>query len=1161
MKRVAMIVLCMAACLWLARASDVSSDEGGWNPPSMADLPPDPWRSGHMVWAAGISDDDVEFREIRVRRDTFVASNWPFDWKEFGEEETTQFGTHAVLGHVRALLEWPKISLSPYDVYLGAAVYLPIVGQDPVGTLDVSLYKILGDFREDTTNWHNQPSVSPEPFSRLTIGDEYDWYWFDVSDMLHFDRLGRGEQELGIELRGPETSQNMLKGMWAREAGPEAPVPLLVVAYLPDVVPPMCSITGLPPVSPGPVRVSCTCSDEQSGVARHDLQYRGLGEDWGSHTSTIGDRENPAWSVRLQGGGTYEFRVRAHDWSGNTSEWTSSTSTTVESVPPVLTVLRTADWVGVFHRRPDGINYTAEDPGPISSGIYKVEIAYMDTADGVRHEIGEWKEAVLQTGHQYTIWGRARDNAYNRGEWLVLSVATAYERKVSGRSVDVLRQSVQGLRVGSEPSALYATPSDSHGDYQLLLASREAHTISPLLPEMMRDSGREIKSSYRDEVGIDFQVRVLDDRIVNGKFEQSLAGTWMTQGRTATLDMGRPGGDGKALRLGTAPEEFMAQVTQPSRARLVLGKEGSQHIVWLERTAADGPQELFYIWRPSAGTDWSEPAAFGLEHTAGTGDKPKGSQSASTSSLLFEHSAEGTMHLLYEVEYSPGTTSWFLRTRSPSGVWTSAEALTLPNVSVLDLFVDAGGSPHVVLRADDQDSKAWIEYSWRDVSGEWIAPTRIDQILTDSPARVEAALLVTDGGIRHVAWFDPYGADGILAHRSSANGKQWSAPEWIAPDGPGIDCCPELRTGPGGELVAFWLRDSHYWTSPTDYYLYYSQRSSDTWGAAQTLMISAPTIPVHAYDVALDKQGNWRLLLQPDQYTPDRLYSGASLVSMEEHMRFPRSSCQSQIGMQDSTLYVLRCVLPVRPRPIQQAGLTTVELGGTPDSVIASQVVSVPYGAPVVQWDYAFDSLLTGSDGGQLQIGVSDEAGWHEIASVDESVDPVFWASLSPWSEKAVTLTLRFDPRGDPTAWVWVDDVRLTALPINTRVQLKRGPRFAEAGEELIVKMEAANQRLLDLDLPLELAWPTEWNLVNVTHQPVQLDNGVARFSLPVTLGEVTTVELTLQIPAGTPRSAHAVTARFLEPVTNYDYTPHDNEDQLDIIVDPLLVWMPLIES
>jgi hypothetical protein len=106
----------------------------------------------------------------------------------------------------------------------------------------------------------------------------------------------------------------------------DAPSPSPIDATAPTVQAPLRDLpTGSTlGTSTVPTRISWSATDDQSGIAGYELQqsvngstFKGVGLS--STTSTTK-------TLQLQPGNTYQFRVRATDGAGNTSDWTSDPS-------------------------------------------------------------------------------------------------------------------------------------------------------------------------------------------------------------------------------------------------------------------------------------------------------------------------------------------------------------------------------------------------------------------------------------------------------------------------------------------------------------------------------------------------------------------------------------------------------------------------------------------------------------------------------------------------------------------------------------------------------------------------------------------------------------------------------------------------------------------
>jgi len=210
MPRKTPVITCIVFALWLTTVGAGLAQTPIWQAPDLiADLPAAPWREGEDSTAAIAPGGDIETLEVRVADDTFIASKYPFDWKYFGNLTSVWFGSDPDLGHVRALLRWDLPPLPSGGEYAGAAVYLPVAGQNEARDLSVTAFRITSGWGEG--KWNGQPTVSPEPLAQFTVGTEAKWYWFDVGGLIQ-DWYHGAVPNYGIELRGPETTQRTLKG-------------------------------------------------------------------------------------------------------------------------------------------------------------------------------------------------------------------------------------------------------------------------------------------------------------------------------------------------------------------------------------------------------------------------------------------------------------------------------------------------------------------------------------------------------------------------------------------------------------------------------------------------------------------------------------------------------------------------------------------------------------------------------------------------------------------------------------------------------------------------------------------------------------------------------------------------------------------------------------
>ena len=481
------VLLCFVALLLLSHAAEIQAEEGAWQPASLEQIDPAPWRHTSGAWAAVVTDDEPALLEFRVAEDTFVASRYPFDTRSFGQEKSLWFGTDIDLGHVRTFLRW-NVQPAPGGQYLGAAVYLPVAGYNANVSMEATAYQITSSWW-GSINWYNQPPVASTPLARFTIGKEIGWYWFDVSALAEQWWQGASDN-YGIQVRGPETTANVARGMPSREAGDDAPVPTLVISYMPDRTPPICVVNALPAVSPNPIHLQARCHDEQAGIQGAELQVRQGNEAWQSVASY--DASSARYGFfdfqEAVGGQRYAFRVRASDNAGNLSEWTAEDGavTTVESAPPVLTVSGALPaWLRVGSAMPDSLSLSALDPGPISSLPVVVEFSSYNLTNGATQVAGSWEQMTLLPGHRYALMARSVDHARNASSWMSLGRATAYFRFAAGQVTDVRGQPMPGAVLRSTPAAINEPTTDVDGGFALYRADRDAFLIESAAPSLV----------------------------------------------------------------------------------------------------------------------------------------------------------------------------------------------------------------------------------------------------------------------------------------------------------------------------------------------------------------------------------------------------------------------------------------------------------------------------------------------------------------------------------------------------------------------------------------------------------------------------------------------------------------------------------------------------
>lgn len=1163
----AVIALTLALLLALASAGHA---QGPTLPGlQLSSLPPAPWQSGDSVWAAGAAEEEPIFLEIPIESDTFVASRYPYDWMEFNREEVLFFGADADLGHLRTLLRWnipDRWSLAPGGTFVGAAVYLPISGQEPAADLKTSAYLIPSWYDEFTVNWNTQPGVSQPPLLQFTIGPQLGWYWFSVTDLVS-DAWNHGNHSLAVELRGPETGVNGYKGMWARDAGGgDKPAPVLVIAYMPDRTPPTCAINPLPLVSASPIQLYAQCSDNSSYVGNAQLQVRQGGGAWQPVP------EFSPWSISegypfqfagAVGGQTYEFRLRAADSAGNVSPWTpdGSAVTTVEATLPQITDIDEISWMRTVwtgtgsQRYP---SYNMFDPGPVSSGIARTERAYVDEADLIWRTTNEWSEMVLQVGHRYTLYARAVDSAQNVGAWTKVSTVTAYVREIAGRVIDVSERPVAGLPLRLTPAALNAVATDAEGRYQAYLGSTGAHALSAVFPGYVLTGGATgLAAGDQDVTDLAHTLVSTQNLIANGGFTQPLAGAWLTQGAPVLLQPRGIVNGNVALRMGATPEDLLLDQVTENNGCIAAAPDGSLHLAWVARAEGYAPTMLRYTSQPAGARTW-QPAQE-------LGEASSGGWDATKPACHLAAGADGRLHLV-SLQLD-GT--WVYRFKLPGGGWSDPERIPLQSARFMDLAAGPSGGAHFILLTNSQQGYMdALYYLTRYATGGWSTPVRLPRYQDRTDQLQDAALWFGPDRRRHVVYTEhgPYARQ--VGYTESADGQTWSAPLLLTEGEPNNTTQVDIVQAPGGDLYAFWLQ------YVDRLQLYYARKTAAGWGAAQRL--DAPGRPegVGGFSIAIDSAGRWLVMLHPDfcsyDYGTETLFGGGGPGNLTRTLTLPCSSLSAQLTSAGGVTALLRST-----RMNTTGGLSPV-LGVLNLSAQAplmkplavSQQVVIPDGmaAPTLDWRAAVRCLDTTECSGVLRVELTDPLGGvHALGEVNadwieaRTLTPAP-ADLSAWRGQRVTITFRFEPYSRQDSWAWLDDVRLGGVPLDLGVALARSSPLPAAGQPVSFALTARDHRGGVQSATVEVTWPPGSTLVSASVQPTASAPGMAQFAVPLQGGEPENpITFTLRVPAEAPRSTVTVAAQLGEPFAANDYTPADNRAELTLIVNGVPQWLPLL--
>lgn len=249
-------------------------------------------------------------------------------------------------------------SFDPLPVPSPSTYYLRIRTEDAVGNL--SAWQDCFIFKYDGAPPSNPTVLNSNPLPIIWTNDST----VDVSWSGQSDGSGSGVHGFSIawsssastlpdtvmETTGTNTTSPILigsnwylhirtkdnAGNWSPDAAHAGPFNIDVEAPVSNAVSPPSSVTTS-------IEVSWSGTDDRSGIASYDIQYRigpgGIWTDWLLGTTSTSATFGPVNPVSTVRGETYYFRSRAHDNAGNVESYPTDpdTSTYIEEVE--LTIL------------------------------------------------------------------------------------------------------------------------------------------------------------------------------------------------------------------------------------------------------------------------------------------------------------------------------------------------------------------------------------------------------------------------------------------------------------------------------------------------------------------------------------------------------------------------------------------------------------------------------------------------------------------------------------------------------------------------------------------------------------------------------------------------------------------------------------------------------
>jgi len=345
-----------------------------------------------------------------------------------------------------------------------------------------------------------------------------------------------------------------------------------------DVAPPTSQVTPLPTFVGTTFNVQWSGTDNASGIAVYDVQYRdgaaGAWTDWQINTTQT------TTQFVGQNGHIYFFRARARDVALNQEGYldgNGDTQVVVDSFPPTSSVaaLNTPATEPVFT-----VSWSGNDN---ASGLKSYDVQYRDGLTGT------WRiwlsntqltsaQVVGQIGHTYYFRSLATDHAGN----LEVKSSNTSDTSIAmppaaltGRVLNNQDQPVAAVAAQTTAPALNGTRSNGQGNFSLYFGQAGVYSLTVarsgfgVLPPM-----RGISVSEKTQA-LTLYLPPVDDSLVEGNFESGALVAWNVLGEVSPTLTNTAHTGNSALQLGgptpapsvtpAAPFTLSAVLTQTSR--------------------------------------------------------------------------------------------------------------------------------------------------------------------------------------------------------------------------------------------------------------------------------------------------------------------------------------------------------------------------------------------------------------------------------------------------------------------------------------------------------------------------------------------------------------------------------------------------------------------
>jgi hypothetical protein len=318
----------------------------------------------------------AETQTIKAKKDTFVASNQADS--NFGRSSQLYVGQASDFGATRTLVYFDLKDLDRKYVVRGGELRLYVRVGGPAGdpSRDVVLYRVTGDWGEDSATWNNFPGWDDNRLASRAIGTGSGWYGWDVDGLLR-DWYSEKTTNRGFYVQGYEAGGSF-RQFDSREAGQKPELKLEVEI---DDKPPFATLNPLPPyLASSDVALSWakgTDPEPSSGIVTYEIWFQRGTDPWQLAGKDLG-KDTTAYTFKnAENGRFYGFQVLAVDRAGLRQLLGAAQATTlVDFSAPTSSLGALPEWsTGPITLMPSGHDLP-DAPGLASSGIKHYDIDY-----------------------------------------------------------------------------------------------------------------------------------------------------------------------------------------------------------------------------------------------------------------------------------------------------------------------------------------------------------------------------------------------------------------------------------------------------------------------------------------------------------------------------------------------------------------------------------------------------------------------------------------------------------------------------------------------------------------------------------------------------------------------------------------------------------------